>query len=140
MNDHHGRYARLRYTATGALAALAAVGAIAGTAAWGAKPRATTHHHAAAANGGATKTPASPVPDKTQTPQPGSVQPFLNDVQHLVNDGTITAAEGQIVDREIQAGRIDTQTLASSGFTPSQRQAVDQALANTKRALAPNVP
>jgi hypothetical protein len=33
MNDHNDWYARIRYTATGALAALAIAGAIAGTAA-----------------------------------------------------------------------------------------------------------
>ena len=63
----------------------------------------------------------------------------MNAIQQLVNDGTITATEGQAVDREIQAGRVDTDTLASSGFTQAQLQAVEQALGNTKRALAPSV-
>ena len=76
MNDKNGRYARLRDTATGALAAVAVVGAIAGTAALAAKPRANTRGHAAMANGTTTKTPTSPVPGKTHTPQPGSNQPF----------------------------------------------------------------
>jgi hypothetical protein len=60
----------------------------------------------------------------------------LDAIQQLVDNGTITATEGQAVDREIQAGRVDTDTLASSGFTPTQLQAVQQALGNTKRALA----
>jgi hypothetical protein len=145
--DHqNGRHARLRYTATGALAALAAVGAIAGTVAVAANPRAKTRGqaavakklaHAAVANGSTTKAPTPPVPGKTHAPQPGSDQPFLTAIQRLVNDGTISTAEGQTLDSEIQAGRLDTQTLASSGFTPTQLQAVEQTLANTKRALAP---
>ena len=97
MNDQNGRYARLRYTATGALAALAVVGAIAGTAAVAAKPRAKTHGHAAVANGGATKTPTPPMPGKTHASQPAvNHQPFLTAVQRLVNDGTITTTEGQV--------------------------------------------
>jgi hypothetical protein len=75
MNDQNGSYRRLRHTATGALAALAAVGAIAGTGALAANPHAKTHGHAAAANGsttngGATKTPTTPLPAKTHTPHP----------------------------------------------------------------------
>ena len=134
MNDRTSRSTRLRYTATGALAALAVVGAIAGTGALAAKP---PQHRAVVANCGATKTPTSPVPDKTQAPHPeANPQAFLSAIQQLVDNGTITATEGQAVDREIQAGRIDTDTLASSGFTPTQLQAVQQALGNAKRALA----
>jgi hypothetical protein len=138
VNHQHGRYVRLRYTATGALAALAAVGAIAGAVALAANPGAKPHAHAAVANAGATNTPGSPVPDKTRAPQPGpNPQPlFLNAVQRLVDSGTITVSEGQAVDRETLAGRVDTDTLASSGFTPAQLQAVQQALSTTKRALA----
>jgi hypothetical protein len=133
VNDRHTRYTRLRYTATGALAALAAVGAIAGTVALAAKP----HARAAVVS----KTPTSPGPDKTGTPAPpASPQPFLNDIQQLVDTGTITATEGQAVDREIQAGGIDTDTLASSGFTQAQLQAVQQALGNTKRSMAAALP
>jgi uncharacterized membrane protein YebE (DUF533 family) len=140
VNDQSNRSARLRYAATGALAALAAAGAIAGTAALGAQPHANTHGHAAAVNSGATKTPTPPAPDKTDAPRPAvNHQPFLTAVQQLINDGTISAAEGQVLDREIQAGRVDTETLAASGFTATQLHAVQQALGNTKRALAPNV-
>jgi hypothetical protein len=56
---------------------------------------------------------------------------FLDAIQQLVDNGTITAAEGQTVDREIQQGRVDTQTL--SGSTQAQLAAVRQALRNTKR-------
>jgi heme-binding NEAT domain protein len=140
VNDQNDRSARLRYTVTGALAALAVVGAIAGTAALAAKPSSKAQGHAAVATG-STKTPTSPVPDKTQVPQPAvNHQPFLNAIQQLVNTGTITPTEAQAVDREIQAGRVDTDTLASSGFTPTQLQAVQQALGDTKRALAAAVP
>lgn len=134
MNDQNGRHARLRHTATGALAALAAVGAIIATTALAANG----HPRAAVVNRAATKAPASPAPDKIHAPKasPGP-QPFLNAVQRLVDNGTITATEGQTVDREIVAGRVDTETLASSGFTPTQLQAVQQALGNTKRSLAP---
>jgi hypothetical protein len=138
MHDQSARYARLRYTATGALAALAAVGAIAGTGALAAKPHTRRHGHAAVANGGANKAPTSPVPDKTRAPGPAvNQQPFFSAIQQLVDNGTITATEGQVVDREIRGGRIDTDALASSGFTQSQIQAVQQALANAKSALAP---
>jgi hypothetical protein len=133
VNDQNGRHARLRYTVTGALAGLAAVGVIAGAAALAANPRAKTHGHAAAANC-SIKT-ATAVSGKTRTPQPGSNQPFLTAVLRLVNDGTISTTEGQAVDREIQQGYLDTSTL--TGFTQAQLQAVQQALKNTKRALAP---
>jgi hypothetical protein len=139
MSHQNGRYARLRDTATGALAVLAVVGAIAGTAALAARPHTNTHGHAAMANGSTTKTPTSPVPGKTHTPQPGSNQPFFNTIQQLVDNGKITATEGQALDREIRAGRVDTDTLASSRFTPTQLQAVAQALGDTKRAMARNV-
>ena len=138
MSEQNSRSARLRYTATGALAALAVVAAIAGASALAAKPPAKRGHVAAATCAAATKTPASPVPDKTHVPQPGAnPQLFLNAIQQLVDNGTITAAEGQAVDREIQQGRVDTQTL--SGFTQAQLEAVQQALGNTKRALAASV-
>jgi polyhydroxyalkanoate synthesis regulator phasin len=141
VNDQNGRYARLRNTATGALATLAAVGAIVGTAALAANSHAKPDRQTAVTNGGATKTAMSLVPDKTHTPQPAvNHQPFLNAIQQLVDNGTITPTEGQAVDREILAGRVDTQALASSGFTPTQLQAVEQALSNTKRALGPKVP
>ena len=112
MNDQNSRSARLRYTATGALAALAVVGAIAGANALAAKPPAKEVTSPPRPATAATKTPASPVPDKTDAPQPGAnPQSFLNAIQQLVDNGTITAAEGQAVDREIQQGRVDTQTL-----------------------------
>jgi hypothetical protein len=49
---------------------------------------------------------------------------------------TITGAEGQAVDRQIATGCVDSQTLG--GVSHSQLQAVEQALADTKRALAPS--
>jgi hypothetical protein len=134
VNDQNRRYFRLRDTATGAVAALAAVGAIAGAVALAATPRAKTPGHAVVANCGATKTPAPRVLGKTHTPQPGSSQPFLTAVQRLVDEGTISRTEGQALDREILAGTVDTQTLVSSGFTAAQLQAVQRELANTKRA------
>jgi hypothetical protein len=106
---------RLRYTATGALAALAAAGAIAGTVALADAPSAA-------------KAP-------TQAPATGGSQPFRNAIQRLVDNGTITEAEGQAVDRQIATGCVDTQTLGGVG--QSQLQAVEQALADAKRALAP---
>lgn len=137
MKDPDARSARLRYTAAGALAALVVVGAIAGTAALAAKPPAHAPRHAAIANCDAVKMPGSAVPDKTGAPEPrANPQPFLNDIQALVDNGTVTASEGQTVDREIEAGRIDTDSLLSAGFTQAQLQAVQQALGNTKRGLA----
>ena len=137
MNDQTSRSARLRYTAAGALASLAVVGAVAGTAALAAKPAARASRHAVMVNCDATKTPGATVPDKTGTPEPPPTpQPFLNDIQRLVDSGTITPAEGQAVDREIRVGRIDTDSLVSAGFTQPQLQAVQQALDSTKRGLA----
>ena len=139
MNHQNRRYARLRYTATGALAALAAVGAIAGTVAL-ADSHSKPDGRAAVAHGSATKTPGSTALDKIRAPRPAvNHQPFVNAIRQLVNDGTITAMQGQAVDREIVAGRVDTATLASSGFTATQLQAVQQALGNAKRALASSV-
>lgn len=141
MNDQTPKSARLRYTATGALAALVVVGAVAGTAALAAKPAAKqaarASGHAVVANCDATKAPGSPAPAKTGAPEPrANPQPFLNDIQALVDNGAITASEAQTVDREIEAGRIDTDSLVSAGFTQAQLQAVQQALNNTKRGLA----
>jgi hypothetical protein len=75
------------------------------------------------------------VPGTKRAPQQDANNPFVGAVQRLVNDGTITKTDGQAVDREILAGGIDTRTLASSGFTRTQLQAVERTLANTKRAL-----
>jgi hypothetical protein len=135
VNDQPSRSARLRYTATGALAALAAVGALAGTAALAARSPAKAHGHAAAANAPKGLGPTSPAPGKTEAPQPPvNHQPFLDAVQQLLDTGTITAAQAQIVDGEIQAGTVDTATL--TGFTAAQLKAVQGALANAKRTLA----
>ena len=141
MNDQPSRSARLRYTATGALAALALVGAVAGTEALAARPPAKAHGHAAMAQHALTKTPspASPGPGKTGAPPPAvNQQPFLSAIQQLVDSGTITQAQAQVVDQQIQAGRIDTDTL--TGFTQAQVDAVGQALAHVKQTLAASVP
>jgi hypothetical protein len=138
VRDQSGKYGRLRYTAAGALAALAAVGAIAVTGAFAAKPHAKPG--APAATGGQIKSPTGPLPSKTQAPPPpGDPQLFLNAIQRLVNDGKITATEARVVDREIVAGRVDTDSLTASGFTPAQLQAVQDALGTTKAALAASV-
>ena len=137
MNDQNGRYVRLRYTATGALAALIAAGAIAGTVALAAGPSAKTRGHAAVAAGSTTKTRPSGLSIKSQVPPPPvDHQPFLDAIQQLVVNGTITAAEAQVVDREIVDGRVDTDTLAASGFTSAQLDAVQQALGGAKQAVA----
>jgi hypothetical protein len=138
VNDKSGKYGRLRYTAVGAVAALAAVGAIAVTGAFAAKPQAKSTD--AAATGAPIKSPAGPLPNKSQAqPPPVDPQLFLNAIQRLVNDGTITSAEAQVVDREIRAGRVDTDSLTASGYTPAQLQAVQNALGSAKSALAASV-
>ncbi len=138
MDDQSSRYGRLRYTAMGAAAALAAVGAIAVTGAFAAKPHAKAG--APAATGGQIKSPAGPLPNKTQaSPPPVDPQLFLNAIQRLVNNGTITAAEARVVDREITDGRVDTDSLTAAGFTAAQLQAVQNALGSTKAALAASV-
>ena len=70
--------------------------------------------------------------------QPPPVNPrlFLNAIQRLVDNGTITVAEAQVVDREIIAGRVDTDSLTASGFTATQLQAVQDALGSAKSTLA----
>ena len=130
MGDRESRAVRLRYTATGALAALAVAGAIAGTVALADGPAAKTPGQSTAPIG--VTRPSAPEPS-------ASPQPFLNAVERLVANGTITATEGQALDREILRGSVDTQALASEGFSARQLQIVQQALANTKRALAPGV-
>ena len=155
MDDRTNRLVRLRYTATGAVAALVAAGAIAATVALAdasptKKPRNATPPSAlakaasascASAGDAAGNTRAFAAQDKTRAPQPGGVpQAFFDAVQRLVDSGTITAAQGQAVDAEIRTGRIDTDTLASAGFTRAQLQALQQALANTKRGLAATAP
>ena len=137
MNDQSNRSIRLRYTATGALAALVVVGAIAGTAALAAKPTAHAPRHALVAKRNAANNSASRIKEKTGAPEPpANPQPFLADIQRLVDNGTITAAEAQVVDREIQAGRLDTDSLTAAGFTQAQLDAVQRALSSTKRGLA----
>jgi hypothetical protein len=64
----------------------------------------------------------------------------LSAIEQLVDNGTITAAQGQALDSEIRDGGIDPETLASSGFSPSQTQAIQQALENAKRAMVPARP
>ena len=141
MEGQDFRYARIRHMAIGAVAALAVVGAIAGATAIAAKPGGAARGRATVANCSATKPPMSPAPDKAGAPQPpADPHAFLNDIQQLADNGTITATEARTVDREIMAGRVDTDTLTASGFTQTQLDAVQQALGNTKRALASAVP
>jgi hypothetical protein len=128
---HNGRHDRIRHTASGALAALIVVGAIAGTGALAASPQAKT--------GGSATTPAPcAAPDKRSAAHgPDNPQPFLNAIHQLVTAGTLTAAQGQVVDREVQMGRVNTDILAASGINGAALHAVQQALQSTKRALAP---
>jgi hypothetical protein len=138
VNDEPSKSGRVRFTAVGAIAALAAVGAIAVTGALAAKPQVKSAPPAAA--GAPNKSPTGPLPNKSQAqPPPVDPQRFLNAIQRLVNDGTITAADAQVVDREIMAGRVDTDSLTASGYTQAQLQAVENALDNAKRALAATV-
>lgn len=41
-------------------------------------------------------------------------QPFFDATHRRLGDGTVSATQGQAVPREIQNGRVDTQTLAST--------------------------
>jgi hypothetical protein len=150
VNDHTPRYVRVRQTAIGALAALAAVGAIASAAALASKP-ARPHRQHAAVHGSKAQSPSDQVQGKTQPSQPGTVktrgsrpapnpQPFLDAVTQLVDNGTITVAQGQIVDDQIQTGRVDTDALVAARFTQSQADAVQQALGSVKQSMAPSSP
>ncbi len=151
MNDHSPRYVRVRQTAIGALAALAAVSAIAGAAALASAPHARPHRYRAAVHGSKPQSPSDQVQGKIQPSRPGTVktrgsqpapdrQPFLDAVTQLVDAGTITAAQGQIVDGQIQTGRVDTDALVAAGFTQSQADAVQQALGRVKQSMAPSSP
>jgi hypothetical protein len=119
MNDQNGRDARIRYIAAGALAALAAGGAI------------------AAVDATAGTTPPSPKPSVQVTGPAQSVPPALkNAVQQLVNNGTITAAQGQTLDSDIEASNVHADVLVSQGFTQTQIEAIGQMLTSTKLQLA----
>lgn len=137
LNEQHGKWTRVRYTVTGALAALAAVGAIAGSVALAGSP-AKVAHAATTTAGAVTKTPTAGLPTTTQGSEasPNSNQPFLSAVAQLVSHGTITAAEGQTLASDVQAGGVDTDALAVSGFTQQQLQAVQQALGSAKESIA----
>lgn len=150
MNDHSPRYVRVRQTAIGALAALAAAGAIASAAALASKPHARPHRHQAI-HGSKAQSPSDQVQGQSQPSQPGTVktrrsqpapnpQPFLDAVIQLVDNGTITAAQGRIVDDQIRTGRVDTDALVAAGFTQSQADAVQQALGSVKQSMAPSSP
>jgi hypothetical protein len=118
MNDQNGRYARIRYTAAGALVALAAGGAI------------------AAVDATAVTTPASPKPPVQVTGPAQSVPPALqNAVQQLVNNGTITSAQEQTLDNDIKASNVHADVLASQGFTQTQIAAIGQMLTSAKLQL-----
>jgi hypothetical protein len=137
MDECKTKHDRIRHTATGALAALIVVGAIAGGSALAANPQAKTGGRVAP-KALAAKAASFVAPDKSRVARPPvDQQPFFNAVHRLVQDGKITAAQGQIVDAEILTGRVDTDTLAARGFNAAALQAVQQALGNAKRALAP---
>ena len=151
MNDHSPRHVRVRQTAIGALAALAAVGAAASATALASKPHARPHRLHAAVDSSKAQSPPDQVHGKIQPSQPGTVktpgsqpapnpQPFLDAVTQLVDNGTITAAQGQIFDDQIQTGRVDTDALVGGGFTHSQANAVQQALGRVKQSMAPSSP
>ncbi len=129
------RYVRVRQTAIGALAALAAVGAIAGATALASQP----HPHRAAVRGSKAQSLSDQGQTRGSRPDPNP-QPFLDAVTQLVDNGTITAAQGQIVDDWIQTGRIDTDALVAAGFSQSQADAVGQALRSVKQSMAPSSP
>jgi hypothetical protein len=147
VNDHSPRYVRVRQSAIAALAALAAVGALAGAGALASQP----HRYHAAAHGSKAQSASDQVHGKSQPSQPGTVktrgsqpapnqQPFLDAVTQLVDNGAITAAQGQVVDDQIQTGRVDTDALVAAGFTQNQADAVQQALGSVKQSMAPSSP
>ena len=68
-------------------------------------------------------------------PGPG---PFLAAVAQLVQAGTITDAQAQVVDADIQAGSIDPQQLVASGtLSSAQMQAVNDRLVAVKESVRP---
>ena len=128
MNDQNGRYARLRDTATGALAALAAVCVIAGAAAL-APNRAPRHR---ACRGGERL--------KTKTPTPpcrGSPRAHVRPAVLTAVSGSMKAdpATGQAVDRRIRAGTAN-ERLASSRFTAAHSRPSNSALQHEARTRA----
>jgi hypothetical protein len=119
MNDQDGKHGRGRYTVAGALVALVALAAIA----------------AVGATAG-TNPPAPKPPVRVTGPAPSVPQPLQNAVQQIVNNGTITAAQGRTLDGDIRAGTVHPDQLASQGFTQGQVEAVQQMLRSTKLQLA----
>ncbi len=141
MNDHSPGYVRVRQTVIGAIAALAAVGAITAAGALASQPHARPQRYHAARHGSESQSPPDQVHGKTGGSQPApNPQPFFDAVMQLVDNGTITAAQGQIVDDQIQTGRVDTDALVAAGFTQSQADAVQQALGSVKQSMAPSSP
>jgi Asp-tRNA(Asn)/Glu-tRNA(Gln) amidotransferase B subunit len=58
-------------------------------------------------------------------------------LQGLVNDGTISQHQADVIDAQIDAGTVDDQQLVASGvITASQMSAVDNALIQVKRSFA----
>lgn len=68
-------------------------------------------------------------------PGPG---PFIAAVAQLVQAGTITDAQAQVLDADIRAGSIDPQQLVANGtLSSAQIQAVNDSLVTVKQSLRP---
>jgi competence protein ComGC len=58
-------------------------------------------------------------------------------IQGLVNDGTISQHQADVIDGQIDAGTVDDQQLVASGvITASQMSAIDNALIQVKQSFA----
>jgi hypothetical protein len=84
---------------------------------------------------------SKPAPTPPSGPAPTSPQNVFQaaaaaDVEKLVQTGTITAAQAELVDSEVFSGQVDTVTLQSEGLSAAQVQAVSEAISGAKQAAA----
>ncbi|MGZ4166529.1 MAG: hypothetical protein ACXVR1_07570 [Solirubrobacteraceae bacterium] len=132
--DGMGSRTRWRALVTGAVAGLVVAAAIVGPSALasgGQSGGTRAQAKAASANGCAAAATAK------AAHAAGGPDLFLAAVAQLVQAGTITAGQGQVVDAQIRAGSIDPEKLVSSGaLSAAQMQAVTDRLSAIKRRLA----
>jgi hypothetical protein len=118
---------RWRAPVIGAVAGLAVAAAIVGQA-------------ALADSGSGSAPPANA--KRAGAPAPGGVpHQFTDAVAQLVQAGTISAAQGQAVDAQIETGSMDPQQMVSRGvLTAAQMAAVNDRLIAVKKSLASQAP
>jgi hypothetical protein len=125
----------------GAVAGLAVAASIVGPSAFadnGGGAGAAARARAAKAAGAPPATGAPYGVKQRGTPAPGGVpHQFTDAIAQLVQAGTITAAQGQALDAQIESGSMDPQQMVSRGvLSASQMAAVNDRLIAIKKSLA----